>query len=197
MILLGHLHIKCSLTQRSHDHVYFNSSNEIWSILSESIWWQRKIVHYHFQLFAPFARYPVFRMLVFRPEKSSSQRQNGMWKKPLSVGSLIHGYWLSWSIKIQNKPCDIGGPDGAVTPVQMMGPVSAGDLLWANCRTLFPSPHPRCCLHLLTIRITARGEKYISIKSIPEEVNMRPTNRVDIWWHQWNMRWWNVVLTAV
>ena len=39
---------------------------------------QRKIAHYHFQLFAPFARYPVFRMLVFRPEKSSSQRQNEM-----------------------------------------------------------------------------------------------------------------------
>ena len=69
-------------------------------------------------------------------------------KKPLSVGSLIHGYWLKWSIKIQNKPCDIRGPYYAVTPVQMMGPVSAGDLLRAKCRTLFPSPHPRCSLHL-------------------------------------------------
>ena len=87
-------------------------------------------------------------MLVFRPGKSSSQRQNEMSKKPISVGSLINGYWLSWSIKIQNKPCDIGGPDGAVTPVQMMGPVSAGDLLRAKCRALFPSPHPRCCLYL-------------------------------------------------
>ena len=44
------------------------------------------------------------------------------------IGQFTHP-WLSWFINIQNKPCDIGGPDGAVTPVQMMGPVSAGDLL--------------------------------------------------------------------
>ena len=112
------------------------------------------------------------------------------------IGQFTHP-WLSWSIKKQNKPCDIRGPYYAVTPVQMMGPVSAGDLLRAKCRALFPSPHPGCCLHLLAIRITTRGEKYTNIKSSPDEVNMRPTSRVDIWWHQWNMRWWNVFLTAV
>ena len=107
---------------------------------------QRKIAHYHFQLFAPFAWYPVFRILGFRPERYSSQRQNEMWKKTF-ISRFTHP-WLSWSIKIQNKPCDIGGPDGAVTPVQMMGPVSAGDLLRAKCTALFPSPHPGWCLHL-------------------------------------------------
>ena len=37
MILLGHFHIKCRLTQPSQDHAYFNSSKEMWSILSDVI----------------------------------------------------------------------------------------------------------------------------------------------------------------
>ena len=78
MILLGHFHIKCSLTQPSQDHAYFNSSKEMWSILSDVRINLIAKKNYHFQLFAPFAGYPVFRMFVFRPEKSSSQRQNEM-----------------------------------------------------------------------------------------------------------------------
>ena len=70
------------------------------------------------------------------------------------IGQFTHP-WLSWSIKKQNKPCDIRGPYYAVTPVQMMRPASASDVLRAKCRALFPSPHPGCCLYLLTIRITA------------------------------------------
>ena len=35
MILQGHFHIKCSLTEPSQDHVYFSSSKEMWSILSD------------------------------------------------------------------------------------------------------------------------------------------------------------------
>ena len=151
MMLLGHFHIQCSLTQPPQDLIYFNSSKEMWSILSEfrvNLIGKNKL------------RIIIFSYLHLLPDTQSlecsfSDLKNLVLKdkmkcekKPLLVGSLFHGYRLSWSIKMQNKPCDIGGPYYTVTPVQMMGPVSAGDLLRAKCGALFPSPHPRRCLYL-------------------------------------------------
>ena len=132
----------------SQNHAYFNSSKDMWSILSDVIINLESKEKLRSIIFSYLHLLPDTQSL----ELSVSDLKDIVLKDKMKcektfISRFTHP-WLSWSIKKQNKPCDIGGPYYTVTPVQMMGPVSAGDLLRAKCRALFPSPHPRRCLHL-------------------------------------------------
>ena len=94
MILLGHFHIKCRLTQPSQDHAYFNSSKEMWSILSDVIINLVSKEKLRFIIFSYLHLLPDTQSLEFSVSDLKDivlKDKMKCEKKSLLVGLLIHG----------------------------------------------------------------------------------------------------------